>query len=72
MGNDEDEEPREAEIPRARMTPKSHMSRGKQGAVIGVLFVSKVEELVDNIEINWWRKTNEKERLRLLLLTTVS
>ena len=41
-------------------------------AVIGVLFVSKVEDLVDNIEINWWMKTNEKERLRLLLLTTVS
>ena len=41
-------------------------------ADIGVLLVSVVEELVDNAELKCWRKRNEKERLRLLLLTTVS
>ena len=30
MGNDEDEEPLEAEIPRARMNPKNPTSREKQ------------------------------------------
>ena len=40
-------------------------------AEIGVLLVSKAEELVDNIELNCWRKRNEKERLRLLLSITV-
>ena len=39
---------------------------------IGVLLVSKVEELVDNILFNCWRKRNEKERLPRLLLTKVS
>ena len=38
---------------------------------IGVLLVSNVEVLTDNIDLNCWRKTKEKERLRLLLLTTV-
>ena len=41
-------------------------------AEIGVPRVSKVEVLVDNIVLNCWRKRNEKERLPLLLLTTVS
>ena len=39
---------------------------------IGVLLVSKVEELVGNLELNHWLKKNEKERLSLLLVTTVS
>ena len=30
MGNDEDEEPLEAKVPRARMNPKNPMSRVKQ------------------------------------------
>ena len=30
MGNEEDEEPLEAEIPRVRMNPKNPTSRGKQ------------------------------------------
>ena len=34
---------------------------------IGVLLVSKAVELVVNIELNCWRKRNEKKRLRLLL-----
>ena len=40
-------------------------------AEIGVLLVSKVEVLVDNIELNCWRMKREKDRLRLLPLTTV-
>ena len=38
---------------------------------IGVLLVSKVEELEDNIELNCWREKNEKERLPLLRSTTL-
>ena len=34
-------------------------------AGVGVLLVSKVEVLVDNIELNCWRMRREKERLRL-------
>ena len=34
---------------------------------IGVRHVSKVEEPVDNIELNCWRITKEKERLRCCL-----
>ena len=69
MGNEEDEEHLEAEIPRVRMNPKSPTSREKQDhedsghAVytgVGVLLVSKVEVLVDNIELNCWRKRKEK------------
>ena len=57
MGNDEDEEPWEAEVPRARMHPKNPSSREKQqehkdsGHAV-LLLVSKGEELVDNIELN--------------------
>ena len=36
----------------------------------GVLLVSKIEELVNNIELNSWRTRNEKERLPLQLLVT--
>ena len=39
---------------------------------IGVLLVSIVEELVDNIDLNCWRTRNEKERLALLPVTAVS
>ena len=57
MGNDEDEE---AEIPRVRVNPKNPTSREKQDMKIqdmlstrvGVVLVSKVEVLVDNIELN--------------------
>ena len=75
MGNDEDEEPLEAEVPRARMNPKNPTSREKaknmkirdmQFIEVGVRLMSKKEELVD-IELNCWRKKNEKEQLRLLL-----
>ena len=38
---------------------------------IGVQPVSKVEELVDNIELICWRKRKEKERLPLLPVATV-
>ena len=31
---------------------------------VGVLLVLKVEVLVDNIEMNCWKKRKEKERLR--------
>ena len=37
-----------------------------------VLFVLKIEELVDNIEVNCWRKRKEKERPLLSSLATVS
>ena len=33
---------------------------------VGVLLVSKVEELVDNIELNCWMKRNVKERLSIV------
>ena len=60
MGNEEDEEPLEAEIPRVRMNPKTPTCREKQehedsdklSTGAGVLLVSKVEVLVDNIELN--------------------
>ena len=32
-----------------------------------MLLVTEVERLVDNIEFNFWKKRNVKERLRLLL-----
>ena len=79
MGNAE--EPVEAEVPRVRLNPKNPTSRERNknmkiqdtlSTEIGVLLVSKVEELVVNIELNCWEKRKEKERLRLLLLTTVS
>ena len=38
---------------------------------VGVLLVSRAEVLVDDIELNCWRK-KKKERLRLWPLTTVS
>ena len=74
MGNDEDEEPLEAEFQRDRMNPKNPTSREKQEhedsghAVFRswcAVHVSKVEVLVDNIELNCWRKRKEKEQLRL-------
>ena len=79
MGNEEDEEPLEAEIPRVRMNPKNPMSREKQvhedsGHAVYRSWCAacvEVEELVDNIELNCWMKRNEKKRLRLLPLTTV-
>ena len=79
MGNAE--EPVEAEVPRVRLNPKNPTSRERNknmkiqdtlSTEIGVLHVSKVEELVVNIELNCWEKRKEKEPLRLLLLTTVS
>ena len=36
---------------------------------IGVVQVSKVAELVDNIELNCWRKKYEKQRLRFVDLS---
>ena len=41
-------------------------------AEVDVLFVSKIEELVGNIELSLWLKRTRKERLRLFPLTTVS
>ena len=79
MGNAE--EPVEAEVPRVRLNPKNPTSRERNknmkiqdmlSTEISVLLVSKVEELMVNIELNAGRKRKEKERLRLLLLTTVS
>ena len=70
MGNEEDEEALDAEIPRVRMNPKNPTSTEKMehdemlSTGVGVLLVSKIEELMDNIELNCWRKRNEKERLR--------
>ena len=56
MGNDEDEEPLEAEVPRARMNPKNPNKNMKIQDMlftgIGVRLVSEAEVLVDNIELN--------------------
>ena len=77
MGNDEDEKQMEAEVPRVRRIPRVEKNKNVKiqdmlCTGIGVLLVSRVEELVDNIEVNCWRKRNEKKRLRLLLFITVS
>ena len=81
MGTDEDEEPLDAETPRVRMNPQNptNRERNKNMRIQDMLFtgngvrlVLKVEELVDNIELNFWRKRKEKERLRLLPLITVA
>ena len=80
MENDEDEEPLEVEVPRARMSPKNPTSRRKQEHEDSANVVHrswceallKVEELVDHVELNCWMKRRGKARLRLLLLTTVS
>ena len=68
MGNAE--EPVEAEVPRVRLNPKNPTSRERNknmkiqdmlSTEISVLLVSKVEELVVNIELNAGRKRKEKE-----------
>ena len=70
MGNKEDEEPMEAEIPRVRMNPKDPTSREKQEhedsghAVYRRWCAACVEVLVGNSELNCWRKMKEKGRLR--------
>ena len=38
---------------------------------VGVLLVSEVEVLVDNIELSCWKKRKEKGRLRSQLTITV-
>ena len=38
---------------------------------VGVLLVSEVEVLVDNIDLNCWKKRNERGRLRFKLSITV-
>ena len=72
MGNEEDEEPLEAEIPRAKMNPKNptggkkqeHEDSGHVSTGVGVLLVSKADLWVDNIELNRWKKRKEKGRPR--------
>ena len=69
MGNEEDEEPSEAEIPRVRMNPKYPTSREKQEHEDSAHAVYRscaacVEVLVGNSELNCWRKMKEKGRLR--------
>ena len=68
MGNEEDEEPLEAEIPRVRMNPriqraernKNMKIQGMLSAGVGVLLVLKVAVLVDNIDLNCWKKRKRK------------
>ena len=81
MRIDEYEEPLEAEIPRVRINQKNPTNRQKNKKTkirdmlfseAGVPLVSKVKELVHNIELNCGMKKNEKEPLRLLLLTIAS
>ena len=70
----------EAEVPRAQVKPKNSTNREKQEhedsghAVYKYWCAACVEgrEMLDNIELNFGRKRKEKERLRLLLLTTFS
>ena len=72
MGNEEDEEPLEAEIPRVRMNPKNPTSREKQEhedsghAVCRSLCAACVEGrgVGRHIELNYWKKRKEKGRLR--------
>ena len=71
MGNDENEEPIGSTGSQSKNeSEESHESRESKDMLcteIVVLLVSKVEELVDNIELNCWRKRKEKERLHMLL-----
>ena len=67
-GNDEDEDPLETEVSKARMNQNRTCCVQKLVCCLS----SKVEDLVDNIEFICWRKRKEKERLRLLPLITVS
>ena len=68
MENDEDEEPMEVEFPRARTNPKNPMSRENQehedsGHAVHATWcaaLSRVQELVDNIELNCWRREREE------------
>ena len=55
--NEEDE--KESNEQRETKTFQDMLSTG-----VGVLLVSKVEVLVDNIELNCWKKMREKEQLR--------
>ena len=66
MGNEEDEEPLEAETPRVKnpTTNKNIKIQDMLSTGVGVLLVLKVEVLVDNIEWNCWKKRREKERHR--------
>ena len=60
MGNDEDEEPLEAQIPRVRINPRiAREERSRNTKIqdmlstgVGVVLVSKVEVLGDSIELN--------------------
>ena len=79
MGNEVHEEPLEAKIPRVRMNPKNPTSRERSknmkiqdmlSAGVGVLLVSKVEVSEDNIELNYWKKREDKGRLRSWLSIT--
>ena len=63
MGNREDEEPLEAEIPRIPRVERNKNIKipDMQFTEVCVLLASKIVELVDNIELNCWMK-KEKER----------
>ena len=64
MGSGEDEEPLEAEVQGKHESPRiPRVERNKNmtildklSAEVGVLLVSNVVELVDNIELNCWKK----------------
>ena len=58
-------------IPRAERNKNMKIQDMPFTAVV-VLLVSKAEVLLDNIDLNCWRKRKENERLRLLLLIMVS
>ena len=58
-------------FPEQELNPKNRAERNKNmkiqdmlSAGVGVLLVLKVEVLVNNIELNCWKKRSEKERLR--------
>ena len=68
MGNEDDEEPLEAEIPRVRIIRRiQRVERNKNMKIqdmlstgVGVLLVLKVEVLVVNIELNCWKQRRER------------
>ena len=76
MGNEEDEEPLEAEIHPSQNESKEPNPAGRNKNMkiqdmlstgVGVLLVSKVEVSGDNIELNYWKKKKEKGRLQSVL-----
>ena len=70
LGNEEDEEPLEAAIPRVRLNPKNPTNREKQEHEDSGLAVHR-SRCAACVEGRGWKKRKEKGRLRSQLSTKV-